>query len=171
MRFSLEDDGTLRSGQTGNSCLVGKHVPGDTSTGFNLLLDACSDTTPKWTYNASAKTLSTVAADGAALCLDDGVKGKTTATNVWARPLASGSYALVFINAGSEAADVTCGPDCFAAIGVAPGDRLAVRDLWAAEDLVDVTEATFTAKALDANGGHLMLKVTRYTQETLAMQV
>lgn len=169
MRFSLEDDGTLRSGQSGNPCLVGKPAPGDTSGGFNLFLDECSDSAPKWTYNASAKTLSTMAADGTALCLDDGVGGKISSTNVWARPLADGSHALVFINAGSEAADVTCGTDCFAAVGVKPGDRLAVRDLWAAEQLEDVTDATFTAKALEADGGHLMLKIT--PQQKIVLQV
>lgn len=82
------------------------------------------------------------------------------ASNVWARPLTDGSHALVFINTNSTAVNVTCDRDCFATIGIYPGDRLSVRDLWAASDLPDVTEATLTASALEPHGGHLMVRVT-----------
>mmetsp|Transcript_25104 Transcript_25104/g.74918 ORF Transcript_25104/g.74918 Transcript_25104/m.74918 type:complete len:417 (-) Transcript_25104:82-1332(-) len=86
-------------------------------------------------------------------------------TNVWARPLADGSHALVFLNAGGAAADVTCGPDCFARIAVGGSDRLAARDLWAATDLPDVAGATFTARALAPHGGHLMIAVKALPKE------
>lgn len=81
------------------------------------------------------------------------------ATNVWARQLANGDFALVFLNVGPEAADVSCGPDCFAKIGVKPGQTLAVRDLWAHKPLPDVTDATMHT-TLEPRGGHLMLRMS-----------
>lgn len=80
-------------------------------------------------------------------------------TNVWARPLANGDFALAFLNVGSETTDVTCGPDCFAKIGVQRDQTMSVRDLWAGTALPDVTNATMHA-SLEANGGHLMLRVS-----------
>jgi len=81
-------------------------------------------------------------------------------SNVWARSLADGSHALVFLNANNATADVTCGKDCFAAIGVLPSDRLVATDLWSGPRREDITDATFTATSLAADGGHLMLKVS-----------
>jgi len=87
-------------------------------------------------------------------------KGVTTRTNVWARPLSDGSHAMVFLNALEEDANVTCNQDCFAAIGRLPGEQLSVKDLWMDTSLPDITDASFTASALLANGGHMMIKVT-----------
>ena len=45
----------------------------------------------------------------------------TSSTNVWARPLSGGEFALVFLNAGPNATDVTCDAACFSAINVTAG--------------------------------------------------
>jgi len=168
MRFVLNEDGTLRSGQAGNPCLVGEAIPGESaSAGMNLFLGTCDAAAPRWTHNSSSKTISTAGPDGVSLCLGDGSRGSPSATNVWARPLADGSHALVFLNAGGAAADVSCDRDCFTALGVSPGDRLVVRDLWADAALPDIIDATFTAEALEANGGHMMIIV----KPAMAVQV
>lgn len=83
------------------------------------------------------------------------------AVNVWARPLHDGSYAMVFLNAGLSKISVTCGPDCFKLIGASVSDVLSVRDLWAGSALPDVSQATLTAKDLDAAGGHLMVIIKK----------
>lgn len=162
MRFSLTEDGTLKSSQSGEPCVIGKLIPGKKSSdaGLNLFLDDCDESALRWKYSAENKTLSTSLVSGAQLCLGSGDKGVSTALNVWARPLADGSHALVFLNAGSAAADVTCGLDCFAAIGVSPSDTLSVRDLWAPwRSMPDIQGATLTAEGLEAHGGHLMVIV------------
>ena len=56
-------------------------------------------------------------------------------TNVWARSLAGGDVALAFVNHGTNATEVVCDSDCFAAIGLSDAKSLAVRDMWAHADL------------------------------------
>jgi len=80
--------------------------------------------------------------------------------NVWARALSDGSCAVVFLNAGKQPENVTCGQDCFRSMGFAATDRLAVRDLWAKKALPDIRSATFTTQ-LEPNGGHLMLTIKK----------
>eukprot|EP01065_Artemidia_motanka_P037879 TRINITY_DN46782_c0_g1_i1.p1 TRINITY_DN46782_c0_g1~~TRINITY_DN46782_c0_g1_i1.p1 ORF type:complete len:417 (+),score=88.14 TRINITY_DN46782_c0_g1_i1:63-1253(+) len=83
------------------------------------------------------------------------------ATNVWARPLSGGRFAMVLINTGAAAADVTCDAACFAQIGVKPGNHVAAKDLWHTGHAVpDITNASFTAVGLAPQGGHMMLLLT-----------
>ena len=42
-----------------------------------------------------------------------------------------GGYAVVFINAGSAAADIECDGTCMTAMGFKASDKLTIRDLWA----------------------------------------
>jgi alpha-galactosidase len=91
----------------------------------------------------------------------DLASGSGSKVNVWARPLHDGSFALVFINAGAAKTSVTCGPDCFKAIGVGASDLLSVEDLWSTTALPDMKDATLTAKDLDAAGGHLMVVIKK----------
>merc|ERR1711966_61515 len=97
--------------------------------------------------------------------------GSQGGTNVWARPLADGSHALVFLNAGATTADVTCDKTCFAAIGISPGQRFTVKDLWANSALPDITDASFTAKDLIAEGGHMMIVVKASSETPSELQV
>jgi alpha-galactosidase len=81
-------------------------------------------------------------------------------TNVWARELKDGSYALFFINVGSATVDVACDATCFAAIGFQSTDVLTARDVIAHVDLPDITGATgYVAKALAPAGGSATLVV------------
>eukprot|EP00441_Pelagodinium_beii_P001617 CAMPEP_0197686414 /NCGR_PEP_ID=MMETSP1338-20131121/102464_1 /TAXON_ID=43686 ORGANISM="Pelagodinium beii, Strain RCC1491" /NCGR_SAMPLE_ID=MMETSP1338 /ASSEMBLY_ACC=CAM_ASM_000754 /LENGTH=99 /DNA_ID=CAMNT_0043268349 /DNA_START=96 /DNA_END=392 /DNA_ORIENTATION=- len=66
------------------------------------------------------------------------LSGKDGTTNVWSRTLADGSHAMVFLNVGALAANVTCGPSCFGAIAL-DAKRLSVRDVWAKKALPDLT--------------------------------
>lgn len=50
---------------------------------------------------------------------------------VWARPLAGGAWAALFFNNGlPAAANITCDAACWAAMGWAPTQAVAVRDVW-----------------------------------------
>lgn len=86
--------------------------------------------------------------------------GSKSGVNVWSRPLADGSHALVFINAGIAVADVTCDEACFGAMAIRPSDQLRVRDLWSSEQLPIITNATLTFQNLVAAGGHRMVIVS-----------
>ena len=59
-------------------------------------------------------------------------------SNVWARELDDGSFALVFLNIGPDSANVECDSACFEQIGVYKGVNWAVRDLWTHESLKDL---------------------------------
>ena len=76
------------------------------------------------------------------------------AKEVWMKPLADGSRAVILFNRGSEAGEIyTTWED----IGLAPSTRARLRDLWAGLDL-GVFEKRFEAKV----GPHdvLMMRVT-----------
>ena len=47
----------------------------------------------------------------------------------------AGDVALAFVNHGTNATEVVCDSDCFAAIGLSDAKSLAVRDMWAHADL------------------------------------
>eukprot|EP00931_Biecheleriopsis_adriatica_P056567 TRINITY_DN33520_c0_g1_i1.p1 TRINITY_DN33520_c0_g1~~TRINITY_DN33520_c0_g1_i1.p1 ORF type:complete len:403 (+),score=59.65 TRINITY_DN33520_c0_g1_i1:66-1274(+) len=85
---------------------------------------------------------------------------KSGSSNVWARPLQDGSHALLFINTAPGSANVTCDPTCFAALDLHAEDTLSVRDLWAKNNLPDVSGATMSVQ-LEGNGGHTMVIVKR----------
>jgi alpha-galactosidase len=87
-----------------------------------------------------------------------GVQGRRVrdegAKEVWMKPLADGSRAVILFNRGSEAGEIyTTWED----IGLAPGTRARLRDLWAGRDL-GAFEKRFEAKV----GPHdvLMMRVT-----------
>jgi alpha-galactosidase len=76
------------------------------------------------------------------------------AKEVWMKPLADGSRAVILLNRGSEAGEVyTTWED----IGLAPGTSAALRDLWTGKDL-GTFEKRFEVKV----GAHdvLMMRVT-----------
>lgn len=51
-------------------------------------------------------------------------------TNVWGRVLSTGAWAVVFLNTGAAAADITCDQACFSQMNMAAGTKLAVKDVW-----------------------------------------
>lgn len=86
-----------------------------------------------------------------------GVQGRRVrdegAKEVWMKPLADGSRAVILFNRGSEAGEIyTTWED----IGLAPGTKAALRDLWSGRDL-GVFEKRFEVKV----GPHdvLMMRV------------
>lgn len=85
-------------------------------------------------------------------------------TNVWARPLASGSTALGWINNGGADVNVTCDSACLAAAGVTPATAphgLAVRDLLHHADLPMLAGPPYSLTVLvPAAGGGAALRVT-----------
>jgi alpha-galactosidase len=84
------------------------------------------------------------------------------ASQIWARPLVDGSWAVEFINAADEIRDVTCDAECFGAmqVGVQAGWGVKVRDIWNTTDLALLYEPTYTVKGLIPNGGSQLLKFT-----------
>ena len=78
-------------------------------------------------------------------------------TNVWGKPLGTASWALVLLNAGSAAADVTCDQACLAAVGItAAALPLNATDVYAGR-ASSITSLAVVAKGLVAEGGHVLL--------------
>jgi len=80
--------------------------------------------------------------------------------NVWGRPLADDSYALIFINNGDTTADIECNAECFGELGLTGGDTLNVRDLWAHTDNGTTTGQTYVAYNVAPQGGSVIVKLT-----------
>ena len=66
---------------------------------------------------------------------------------IWAKPLANGSWAVAFANYALKEATVTCGASCFAALGMTSA---SIRDLWLHEELGVFSEFPST---MAADGG------------------
>ncbi len=75
-----------------------------------------------------------------------GIQGRKVrdggATEVWMKPLADGSRAVILLNRGSEPAPIRVE---WAEIGLAPGTNAVVRDLWTHADVASVA-GQFEAK-------------------------
>ena len=134
------------------------------SVSGQLLLEPCADgaAAQQWTLSAGGALKS--AASGR--CLDGAAAAAQSATNVWARPLASGAAAAVFLNNAATDVAIPCDFACFTAMGFKAGQKLAVRDLWAHAALpsqltVGATMAPFVPSATGtAEGGATMFTFT-----------
>lgn len=122
-------------------------------------LAPCSgSSSQEFAYDAATGALS-----NAGGCLTSGGPSPgANKTNVWGRPLSDGSWALVFINAGSAPADISCTyADCLSQLGWEAEVNVTVRDLWAHTDLGTFNVAAgLLAPAVPAAGGVVMLRAT-----------
>jgi hypothetical protein len=101
----------------------------------------------------------TVKHRGSGACL---TRGGLSTTNVWGRHLHGGDYALLFVNVGAVATDVTCGTACWAATGLASGKTFTVKDLWNKTAPADArsTAEPFTVHGVQPDGGVAMFRLT-----------
>lgn len=153
--FSIHPDGTLRSALSPNLAAT------DPGFGGELSLQAvvAGSAAQNFTYDAATSTIRG-GLGGAQACV---TPGAINATNVWGRPLADGSWALTFVNAGDLPSDITCSlaNGCLAATGWEAGQMLHLRDLWARAPIANVTATVgYTATAVPASGGVVMLRAT-----------
>jgi len=81
-------------------------------------------------------------------------------TNVWARPLQDGSWAVVFINVGPKTQTVTCDKECFGAMGFnSTAATVVARDLWLHKTVWTSSSLTYSSD-IAGNGGVQMLKLS-----------
>jgi alpha-galactosidase len=148
LRFVLNADGTLRTPSQPGNCAVG-------APGLQVTLAPCSGAaSQQWAYNTATKQLTS---GNQCLTVGDGAADRTA---VIGRPLADGSWALGFFNAGLSAGDVVCDSSCIAGMGFESSQAFAVRDLYAHADLPNSPAgANITASALAGSGGVALLKV------------
>jgi hypothetical protein len=111
--FSLNAaDGTLRSAMAANMCVTSSGL------GQQAVIAPCTGASnQKLAYDAATGAIS-----NAGSCLTSGGSpASTNRTNVWGRPLSDGSWALVFINAGSAPVDIACSyAECLSQLGWEP---------------------------------------------------
>ena len=115
----------------------------------------------RFTYDAPSGALH----GSSGLCLTLGSSAPPNSTTVWGRPLIGGAWAITFLNAGSNVVDISCSVSdgCLVATGWEAAQPLLVRDLWAHAMLPNTTAGVgFTAKAVPANGGVVMLTLSPY---------
>lgn len=126
--------------------------------GNQVQLSGCvqSNTAQTWSYDAASMTIN----NGQGLCLSTAGALNNTA-NVWGRPLADGSWALVFMNAGETDVALTCDSACLSVTGWDATQLLLVRDLWAQSNVGNITVAQgLSVPDLAADGGVQMYKLT-----------
>ena len=125
----------------------------DNGPGQQVTLQTCTDAAnQKWRMARRGGVFES----GAGNCMSTLAETSDT-TNVWARKLSGGRYALVFLNTGSSIATITCDSACIAQTGLS-GKSVTVRDLWSHKDLAPIKDlTTLTAADLPAAGGHSFL--------------
>jgi len=150
MVFEMSENGTIKSGQKGDYCVAVKDS--------QLELQLCGSNHAVWRYDNKSRSLRHQFAPDYDLCVGVSAGG----TNVWGRHLANGSVAVVFLNVSPSPTDVVCDEGCFGQIGVKKGEEWKVRDLWnSSAVLPNIVDATFTASMLPADGGHMMIVVSK----------
>jgi len=102
-----------------------------------------------WSYDSSTGQIKN-SGTGKCLALDKGL----ASTQVWAGELSNGAWALVLLNRGTAAANITA---TWASFGVASSKSFAVRDLWQKKDMGTFTDH-YTASANPH--GVVMVKLT-----------
>jgi alpha-galactosidase len=150
-QWSLTNSGQLMSLLT-NSCAT---VGSDNT----ISLQRCDSNSESqtWSYNNETKQMMS----GNKMCLDGSGELSGSQTNIWGRELADGSWAIVFLNAGTVDSNITCDATCFAATGFDSSTNLSVRDLWTHTENGTATGGGYTAENVPGNGGSVMIKVTR----------
>lgn len=151
-QFSLGADGTLRSALSPQLCATWQ------GSGSALNLQACASLPgQKFAYDVTTSTLRS--SDGSqCMTVGDNADG----TNVWGRPLSGGSWALVYLNTGLDASNVTCDfAGCLGGTGWEADQVVAVRDLWAHADLGNFTAGSgWNVTSLPPSGGVAMFRMT-----------
>lgn len=89
-------------------------------------------------------------------CVSAHPSAATPKTNVWARPLSTGGWAIVFVNAGASAVDMTCDSKCLQTVGVAAGKSISAKDLWSGATSTVDPSVGLVVKGVAANGGSSM---------------
>lgn len=93
------------------------------------------------------------AQDGTCICAPT-----LSTTGVWARWLADGGVAVLFLNVGPSAASVQCDAGCMAALG--PAKTWKARDVWARADAGTISAGGYVSPSLPADGGSLLFRLT-----------
>jgi hypothetical protein len=151
-------DASLRSALDPSQCVT------SSGSGSAVSLQACvGSTSQQWTYESTTQTIQ----NPQGLCLTAGSSGNRT--NVWGRALADGSFALAFLNVDIMPLDILCPyATCLSSTNWDPTQVVAVRDLWAHQDLGLFTVGNgWNVTALPADGGVVMLKLTPWWNTTL----
>jgi len=153
LQFFIAADGTFRSPSQPTMCVT------NMGAGQQAALAPCQPglATQQFTYDAAAQTIAQSTADGKQ-CLTVGTGAEAAA--VIGRPLVDGSWAVAFLNAGPFPVNLTCGAGCLNQTGWEPEQVLAVRDLWAHEDLPDILASGSLSPSLPADGGVALYKLT-----------
>jgi Alpha galactosidase A/Alpha galactosidase C-terminal beta sandwich domain len=106
-----------------------------------------------WTYNSNNGLLQS---NFDQTCLQ---AYETDTTNVWGRRLVDGSWALLFMNIGPNAAIVTCDAGCFGRAGFQTNATFTVRDVWNRVDLPGIVSAANGASYnVTGNGASLLYR-------------
>jgi len=113
----------------------------------------------QFTMNAAGLIATTAAPGKPSLCLSVSPVSPSSCTNVWGRVLSQGSYALGFVNNGPSAANITCGPACFAALNVT-AKALLVRDVWAHQDIGKLVPPFSFSAPVNGSGFAALYKLT-----------
>lgn len=98
----------------------------------------------------------------------------SSTTNIWAKQLDDGAWAMVFINTGPVAVDIVCDvPTCIAKMGLANvGVTLHLRDIWVRADIGSVpADSGISVKNVSSNAGVVFLRVTPSFQEQELLQL
>jgi hypothetical protein len=88
--------------------------------------------------------------------LDPNIPGSTT--NIWAKRLQSGNYAVAFINVGAKTVSMTCDDTCVRQTTLY-GRSVTIRDLWSKYETTTHNFTSFKVDTVEANGGGAMFLV------------
>jgi len=80
--------------------------------------------------------------------------------NIWAKPLKNRDWAFVFLNIGTNTANITCDAKCFSYIKISPQSRLTAYDLWLHKIVGTYSVSSGFWTLVPANGASTSIRFT-----------
>jgi len=89
-----------------------------------------------------------------------GSKNPAETQNIWGKPLLNKDWVFVFLNIGTEIANITCDSKCFSYVKINPTATLTAYDLWLHRVIGKFTASSGFMATLPANGGSSSIRFT-----------
>eukprot|EP00937_MAST-01D_sp_MAST-1D-sp2_P002502 g2502.t1 len=164
-RFTLHPNGTITTAVDGQCLNVYGGIPGKPYNHLDVQTFSCAkgstEKNSQWDVRADGRIASRMPHTGC-LATKAWTPGPAPSpppsqSELWAKGMSDGSVVALLVNLdGDTTQDLTAS---WAQLGMAPGTKVTVRDLWLRENLGTVADA-FTAKAVPPHGAR-MVKLTK----------
>jgi len=113
-----------------------------------------------WTHGTNLLLVNGLGVSSNGTCLQ---MTKLTSFNIWGKPMADGSFIMLFTNSAPTPLNVTCDTTkCFGPVHFPLQFPVTVEDLWTHQNIGVINKGEAFPVAIDGNGGSAMFRLRLY---------